>query len=80
MPLTSSLVYLSVSGYRVCERFERLKFFVSIADMKDKPLEEWKPRNRVEMDAYRKRLVEIITPTAVSCACGLVAYLTFTDD
>lgn len=48
--------------------------------MKDKPLEEWKPRNRVEMDAYRKRLVEIITPTAVSCACGLVAYLTFIDD
>lgn len=38
--------------------------------MKDKPLEEWKPRNRVEMDAYRKRLVEIITPTAVSCAWG----------
>lgn len=34
--------------------------------MKDKPLEEWKPRNRVEMDAYRKRLVDIITPAAVS--------------
>lgn len=47
--------------------------------MKDKPLEEWKPRNRVEMDAYRKRLVEIITPTAVSCACGLAIYMTFTD-
>ncbi|GAN10538.1 eukaryotic translation initiation factor 3 subunit J-like [Mucor ambiguus] len=37
---------------------------VAVTDMKDKPLEEWKPRNRVEMDAYRKRLVEIITPTA----------------
>ncbi|CAO3649771.1 unnamed protein product [Mucor fragilis] len=52
---------------------------VSVTDMKDKPLEEWKPRNRVEMDAYRKRLVEIITPTAVSCACGLAIYMTFTD-
>jgi hypothetical protein len=42
------------------------------ADMKDKPLEEWKPRNRVEMDAYRKRLVEIITAASVSiyvCVC-----------
>lgn len=37
-----------------------------LADMKDKPLEEWKPRNRVEMDAYRKKLVEIITAASVS--------------
>lgn len=34
--------------------------------MKDKPLEEWRPKNRVEMDAFRKRLVEIITPASVS--------------
>lgn len=34
--------------------------------MKDKPLEEWKPKNRVEFDAYRKRLVEIITFASVS--------------
>jgi translation initiation factor 3 subunit J len=34
--------------------------------MKDKPLEEWTPKNRVEMDAYRKRLVEIITFASVS--------------
>ncbi|CEP17008.1 hypothetical protein [Parasitella parasitica] len=37
---------------------------VSVADIKDKPLEEWKPKNRVEMDAYRKRLVDIIVPAA----------------
>jgi hypothetical protein len=35
-------------------------------DYKDKPIEEWTPRNRVEMDAYRKRLVEIITASSVS--------------
>lgn len=34
--------------------------------MKDKPLEEWRPKNRIEMDAFRKRLVEIITPASVS--------------
>lgn len=34
--------------------------------MKDKPLEEWRPTNRVEMDAYRKRLVEVITFASVS--------------
>ncbi|KAI8637035.1 eukaryotic translation initiation factor 3 subunit J, partial [Parasitella parasitica] len=37
---------------------------VSVSDMKDKPLEDWNPKNRVEMDAYRKRLVDIITPAA----------------
>jgi translation initiation factor 3 subunit J len=40
--------------------------FLCLADMKDKPLEEWRPKNRVEMDAFRKRLVEIITPASVS--------------
>jgi hypothetical protein len=35
-------------------------------DYKDKPIEEWTPRNRVEMDGYRKRLVEIITASSVS--------------
>lgn len=41
-------------------------FFFFTVDMKDKPLEEWKPTNRVEMDAYRKRLVEVITFASVS--------------
>ncbi|KAG1534941.1 hypothetical protein G6F51_011811 [Rhizopus arrhizus] len=34
---------------------------VSIEDMKGKPIEDWKPKNRVELETYRKRLVEIIT-------------------
>ncbi|KAI8095241.1 eukaryotic translation initiation factor 3 subunit J [Thamnidium elegans] len=34
---------------------------VSVDDMKNRPLEECTPKNRVEMDAYRKRLVELIT-------------------
>ncbi|GAA5798072.1 eukaryotic translation initiation factor 3 subunit J [Helicostylum pulchrum] len=34
---------------------------VSVEDMKNKPLEEWTPKNRVEMEAYRKRLVELMT-------------------
>lgn len=73
MPPTSSLVCLSVSmGGTFVSDLEGLKFFVHVADMKDKPLEEWKPRNRVEMDAYRKRLVDIITPTAVSCGLAHV--------
>lgn len=35
-------------------------------DMTKKPLEEWNPKTRTEMDAYRKRLVDLITPSAVS--------------
>lgn len=34
--------------------------------MKNKPLEECMPRNRVEMDAYRKRVVDVITVGSVS--------------
>ena len=34
--------------------------------MKDKPIEEWNPKNRVELDAYRKKLVEIVTAASVS--------------
>lgn len=37
-----------------------------IEDMKNKPLEEWTPKNRVEMEAYRKRLVELMTFGSVS--------------
>ncbi|KAI8987075.1 eukaryotic translation initiation factor 3 subunit J [Pilobolus umbonatus] len=43
---------------------------VSLDDMKDKPLEEWKPKNRVEMDAYRKRLVEVISASSKSINYG----------
>lgn len=34
--------------------------------MKGKPIEDWKPKNRVELETYRKRLVEIITANSVS--------------
>ncbi|GAA5810489.1 hypothetical protein MFLAVUS_003910 [Mucor flavus] len=34
---------------------------VSVDDMKNKPLEECTPKNRIEMDTYRKRLVELMT-------------------
>jgi translation initiation factor 3 subunit J len=34
--------------------------------MKGKPIEEWKPKNRVELDAFRKRVVEIISANSVS--------------
>ncbi|KAG1442961.1 hypothetical protein G6F56_010850 [Rhizopus delemar] len=45
---------------------------VSIDDMKGKPIEEWKPKNRVELDTYRKRLVEIITASSKSINYGWV--------
>jgi translation initiation factor 3 subunit J len=38
--------------------------------MKGKPIEEWKPKNRVELDTYRKRLVEIISASSVSFLFG----------
>ncbi|CAO3701824.1 unnamed protein product [Rhizopus stolonifer] len=40
--------------------------------MKGKPIEEWKPKNRVELDTYRKRLVEIITASSKSINYGWV--------
>jgi translation initiation factor 3 subunit J len=52
---------------------------MSIAeDMTNKPLEEWNPKTRVQMDAYRKRLVDIITPAAVSSINYLLVKLTHT--
>ncbi|KAI9280440.1 eukaryotic translation initiation factor 3 subunit J, partial [Sporodiniella umbellata] len=45
---------------------------VSIEDMKGKPIEEWKPKNRVELDTYRKRLVEIISASSKSINYGWV--------
>lgn len=47
-----------------------------IEDMKGKPIEEWKPKNRVELDAFRKRIVEIISANSVSCIC-IIAYEVF---
>ncbi|KAI8975416.1 eukaryotic translation initiation factor 3 subunit J [Mycotypha africana] len=43
---------------------------VSLSDITDKPLEEVRPKNRVEFDAYRKRLVELITPYSKSINFG----------
>ncbi|KAI8075797.1 eukaryotic translation initiation factor 3 subunit J [Gilbertella persicaria] len=43
---------------------------VTVADMKDKPIEEWKPKNRVELDAYRKKVVEIVTAASKSINYG----------
>ncbi|KAG1340752.1 hypothetical protein G6F62_005312 [Rhizopus arrhizus] len=43
---------------------------VSIEDMKGKPIEDWKPKNRVELETYRKRLVEIITANSKSINYG----------
>ncbi|KAI9470836.1 MAG: eukaryotic translation initiation factor 3 subunit J [Benjaminiella poitrasii] len=43
---------------------------VSIDDMKDKALEECKPKNRVEFDAYRKRLVDLISASSKSINYG----------
>ncbi|OBZ89974.1 Eukaryotic translation initiation factor 3 subunit J [Choanephora cucurbitarum] len=43
---------------------------VSLNDMKDKPIEEWNPKNRVELDAYRKKLVEIVTAASKSINYG----------
>jgi hypothetical protein len=66
MLLISSRVSLFVSYYKTFNHTHHILTFIGLADMKDKPLEEWRPKNRIEMDAFRKRLVEIITPASVS--------------